>query len=70
MTEHENKKNVDNAKPILLEMKNISKQFPGVLAVDDVSLQLHAGEVLALVGENGAGKIHSYQDTFWCKCKR
>jgi len=40
----------------VLELKNISKQFPGVKALDDVSLTLYAGEVLGLVGENGAGK--------------
>jgi ABC-type sugar transport system ATPase subunit len=40
----------------LLEMKAISKSFPGVRALNDVDLTLHAGEVLALLGENGAGK--------------
>ncbi len=40
----------------LLEMRNISKQFPGVQALEDVSIDLNAGEVLGLVGENGAGK--------------
>jgi ribose transport system ATP-binding protein len=40
----------------LLEMRNISKQFPGVQALKDVSIDLRAGEVLGLVGENGAGK--------------
>ncbi len=40
----------------LLEMKGISKQFPGVQALKDVSIDLRAGEVLGLVGENGAGK--------------
>jgi len=40
----------------LLEMRNISKQFPGVQALKDVSIDLGAGEVLGMVGENGAGK--------------
>jgi simple sugar transport system ATP-binding protein len=40
----------------VLEAKNISKRFPGVLANDQVDLTLHQGEVLALLGENGAGK--------------
>ncbi len=39
-----------------LEMKNITKRFPGVLANDNVSIGVHSGEVLALLGENGAGK--------------
>ena len=40
----------------LLEMRGISKSFPGVRALDDVSITLDAGEVLGIVGENGAGK--------------
>ena len=40
----------------LLEVRAVRKQFPGVLALDNVSLTLRAGEVLAVVGENGAGK--------------
>lgn len=41
---------------ILLEMKNITKNFPGVKALDNVSLTLRKGTVHALMGENGAGK--------------
>ena len=41
---------------ILLEMKNITKTFPGVKALDNVNLQVEKGEIHALVGENGAGK--------------
>ncbi|MDZ5699149.1 MULTISPECIES: ATP-binding cassette domain-containing protein [Phyllobacteriaceae] len=40
----------------LVEMKNISIAFGGIHAVEDVSVDLHAGEVVALVGHNGAGK--------------
>ena len=54
---------------ILLEMRNITKTFPGVKALDDVNLLVEEGEIHALVGENGAGKstlmkvlsgIHNY----------
>lgn len=40
----------------LVQMKNITKRFPGVLANEDVNLELRAGEIHALLGENGAGK--------------
>lgn len=43
------------ASPIL-EMKNITKVFPGVVALDKVNIQVTSGEIHALVGENGAGK--------------
>ena len=39
-----------------LEMRGISKTFPGVKALNDVQLKAWGGEVLALMGENGAGK--------------
>ena len=42
--------------PALLEMRNISKEFPGVKALDGVSLTVRPGTVHALMGENGAGK--------------
>ncbi len=41
---------------IFLEMKNISKEFPGVKALDNVQFRVFQGEVMALLGENGAGK--------------
>ncbi len=40
----------------LLEMKGITKEFPGVKALDEVSIHVHQHEILALLGENGAGK--------------
>jgi len=39
-----------------LELRGITKRFPGVVANDNVNLTLNTGEVIALIGENGAGK--------------
>ncbi len=43
-------------KPYAIEMLNITKRFPGIIANDNITLQLRKGEIHALLGENGAGK--------------
>jgi len=47
---------MNDLKEYLLSMENINKSFPGVQALDDVTLEVLPGEIHALVGENGAGK--------------
>ena len=44
------------ADELVLEMRGIRKEFPGIVANDDVDLDVRRGEVHALLGENGAGK--------------
>ncbi len=51
-----NENSPSEAEPVLLRMENIDKVFPGVKALDGVSLTVRAGTVHALMGENGAGK--------------
>ncbi|NLK42864.1 MAG: ABC transporter ATP-binding protein [Tissierellia bacterium] len=40
----------------IVEMKNITKRFPGIVANDDITIQIKKGEIYAILGENGAGK--------------
>ncbi|MDD4038734.1 MAG: ATP-binding cassette domain-containing protein, partial [Sphaerochaeta sp.] len=40
----------------LVEFRHITKRFPGIVANDDISLSVRKGEILAILGENGAGK--------------
>ena len=42
--------------PYAIEMLHITKRFPGIIANDDITLQVKKGEIHALLGENGAGK--------------
>ena len=41
----------------IIEMLGITKEFPGIIANDNITLQLKKGEIHALLGENGAGKL-------------
>jgi ribose transport system ATP-binding protein len=56
MQEHQETKSANQTRPPLIALDNVSKRFPGVLALDDCRFDLYPGEVHALMGENGAGK--------------
>ena len=47
---------MENTPQYVIEMLHITKEFPGIKANDDITLQLRKGEIHALLGENGAGK--------------
>ena len=47
---------INESAPYAVEMRHITKVFPGIVANDDITLQLRRGEIHALLGENGAGK--------------
>ena len=41
---------------VIYDIEHVTKKFPGVVALDDITLQIRRGEIFAIVGENGAGK--------------
>ena len=47
---------VEAMKDVILELQDLTKEFPGVRALDRVNIQVKRGEIHALCGENGAGK--------------
>ena len=49
----------------VIEMLNITKEFPGIKANDNITLQLRKGEIHALLGENGAGEVYPYEYSVW-----
>jgi simple sugar transport system ATP-binding protein len=51
-----NNESMNNKASLALRTKGVTKQFPGVLANDQVDFDLRKGEIHALLGENGAGK--------------
>ena len=48
--------NIKVENDIILDVKNVTKNFPGVVALDDVTVQIRCGEIHGFCGENGAGK--------------
>ncbi len=50
---------------VMMEMKNITLRFGGVVAIKDISFDVREGEIRAIIGPNGAGKILNAQCHFW-----
>jgi ABC-type phosphonate transport system ATPase subunit len=51
------------AKEPVLELRGITKSYPGVVALDRVDFTVHRSEIIGLIGENGAGKIDSDENS-------
>lgn len=56
---------MENAPQYVIEMLHITKEFPGIRANDDITLQLRKGEIHALLGENGAGEVDADVYPLW-----
>lgn len=56
VNENKNVPHENSGSEYIIEMRNITKEFPGIKANDNITLQLKRGEIHALLGENGAGK--------------
>ena len=50
---------------VMMEMKNITLRFGGVVAIKDISFDVREGEIRAIIGPNGAGNIVDAQRYFW-----
>ena len=53
-------------KEIIYSIKNITKKFPGVTALDNISIDIEKGEILAVVGEEWCRKIYPHEHTVRC----
>ncbi len=49
-------KNISNGKKLILQLSDVCKKFGGVVAADQITLELYGGETFGLIGPNGAGK--------------
>ena len=56
--------------PDFLEALSVAKRYGGIVALSDATLKARSGEVHALLGENGAGKVHLHPDPRRCRARR